>query len=284
MLSQKSKVLLVGVGDWSAKVSRVIEEQNPNLQIQIMSAREFLSQTQSAIEDFVKSQKIELIWITTNPGLQIEVLGKLKSLKCKVILEKPIARNCKELIEIEDAISSSKSEVYLSQPWTYSDIWTHFLDLLGQKGEVDRVVMSRGDNKSRTDISPGVDWIPHDLYLIASIAQKFSIHASEVELISVNQTLERISATVNIGERYSVEIAAGHFPSRIAEVAAYSNLGLMIKLDFLTGEIESRETNGDTLLMLPTGNSLDKMLNHYLTNSMKSDWKIILKLYSSVLQ
>jgi hypothetical protein len=283
MSSQTSKILFIGAGVWSAKVSKIIHEQDPNLEVQVIGAREFLDWSDNSSEYRNALHGNEFVWITTNPSSQSKVLTKLKNIKTKVILEKPIAQNHFELQEIKDAISCSSSDIYLSQPWTYSEIWKKSLFLLSENKSLNKILFKRGDYKVRSDIAPGIDWIPHEIYLVASLVEQYATKNSEVEVEVSSYSPKRISLNVKIGTRLYLEIESGLFPVRIAQASGFANQDLIMTSNFLTGEIKYLETIGVQTELLPTDSSILNMIRHFQSNSPNLNWSLIFKLYSSFL-
>jgi predicted dehydrogenase len=276
-------ILFIGDGEWSSKVSRIILQQDPNFHAEIVGARHFLSVSETSSMYINALHNIEFVWIATNTSLQAKVLEKLKTIKTKVVLEKPIAQTSTELMELKSTIFNSASDVYLSQPWTYSDIWKKFSSLLEQKNSVNKIVIFRGDNRFRSDVTPGLDWIPHDLYLIASVIGQFEIDTSQVDVEIASHTSENISIVIKAGSRICAEINSGFYPTRIAQISGYSDEDLIMTGDFLSGEVKCRENGGETLEVLPTEHSLLNMIRHYQKNSPNLNWDLIFKLYSAIL-
>jgi hypothetical protein len=276
-------ILFIGDGVWSSKVSRIILKQDPNLHTEIVGARHFLSLSDASSVYINALHKNEFIWIATNPSLQIKVLEKLETIKTKIILEKPIARSNTELMELKSTISNSASDIYLSQPWTYSDIWRKFSILLEQKNSVNKIVTFRGDDNFRSDVTPWLDWIPHDLYLIASVIGQFEIDISHVDIEVMSHSLENISIVIKVGSKVRAEINSGFYPTRIAQLSGYSDQDLIMTADFLSGEVKCLELGGETSEVLPTEYSLLNMIRHYQKNSPNLNWDLIFELYSEIL-
>jgi hypothetical protein len=284
MSSQTSKVVFVGAGTWSSKVSRIIQQQDSNIEVQVIGARNFLALSDDSHEYFSAPHDNEFVWITTNPSLQCEVLRKLRKVKTKVILEKPIARTQFELQEIKEAICTSASEIYLSQPWVYSDIWSKTLEMYFKKESVSKIVLEMGDNRIRSDITPGLDWLPHELYFATSIAKQFKAKDSEIEVEILDYSPERISANIKIGSRLHLEIKSGLFSTKIAQASGFAHKDLVFTSNFVTGEIKSLKGICVNSEVLPTDLSILNMITQFRSNSPNLDWSLIFKLYSCFLR
>lgn len=284
MPSQTSKILFIGAGAWSTKVSRILQEQDPNIEVQIISARNFLVLSGNSSEYLAAFDEFEFIWITTNPILQNMVLKNLRIVKTKVIIEKPLALNNFELLEMKEVISISNSEIYLSQPWTHSDIWKKFLRFLTDLKSINKIEFVRGDNKMRPDFAPGVDWIPHDFYLVASLAEIYEIDDSEVHIAILNNSPERISADIKFDSRLRILIDSGIFPTRIAQASGFANQKLVLTTNFVTGEIECLEEVSAFSDVLPSDTTIMNMIRHFRSNSPNLNWDLVFKLYSSILR
>jgi hypothetical protein len=284
MSSQTSKVVFVGAGTWSSKVSRIIQQQDSNIEVQVIGARNFLALSDDSPEYFSAPHDNEFVWITTNPSLQCEVLRKLGKVKTKVILEKPIARTQFELQEIKEAICTSASEIYLSQPWVYSDIWSKTLNLFFEKESVNKIVFEMGDNRIRSDITPGLDWLPHELYFTTSIAEQFKAKDFEIDVEILSYSPERISANIKIGSKLDLEIRSGLFSTKIAQASGFANQTLVVTSNFVTGEIKTLEGVNVESEVFPTDLSILNMISQFRTNSPNLNWNLIFKLYSCFLR
>ena len=284
MSSQTSKILFIGAGAWSSKVTKIIQEQDSNIEVQVISARNFLALSENSPQYFSALHDNELVWITTNPSLQCKVLRKFGKVKTKIILEKPIAQTQLELLEIKEAICTSTSEIYLSQPWIYSDVWNKTLKLFFEKESINKIVFEMGDNRIRTDIAPGLDWLPHELYFATSIAEQFKAKDSEIEVEILNYSPERISAKIKIGGRLNLKIESGLFSTKIAQAFGFANQDLVVTSNFVTGEIMSLDGVSANSEVLPTNLSILNMITQFRSNSPNLNWGLIFKLYSCFLR
>ena len=124
MTSSVNRILLIGDGAWSRKINGVILAQNLEWEVEVISARAFISMESDLIEFAEICEKFDLFWITTTPRNQIQILRQLGKTQKKIILDKPIATNVSEVDLIQDLIQNSQSKIFLSQPWTYSDLWS----------------------------------------------------------------------------------------------------------------------------------------------------------------
>lgn len=284
MSSQTSKILFIGAGTWSSKVTKIIQEQDSNIEVQVISARKFLALSENSPQYFSALHDNELVWITTNPSLQCKVLRKFGKVKTKVILEKPIAQTQLELLEIKEAICTSTSEIYLSQPWIYSDVWNKTLKLFFEKESINKIVFEMGDNRIRSDIAPGLDWLPHELYFATSIAEQFKAKDSEIEVEILNYSPERISAKIKIGGRFNLKIESGLFSTKVVQAFSFANQDLVVTSNFVTGEIMSLDGVSANSEVLPTELSILNMITQFRSNSPNLNWGLIFKLYSCFLR
>jgi hypothetical protein len=125
----------------------------------------FPARTVLATPELLK-EDLDLIWIATRPDIQVKILELLKSRNVKILLEKPLARDLKELAELEKLAKLSNCEIYTSQPWRFSDLW---LKTKNSLVDLNRLKSTRVSPKLRTFVTPDLDWIAHDLYLLADL-------------------------------------------------------------------------------------------------------------------
>ena len=128
--------------------------------------------------------KFDLIWITSTPQNQIVILEQLKQFKKKIVLEKPIVTKESEIGVLQEIIYSSQSQIFLSEPWTFSRLWQETKEiLLTMDGDL-AIQTKRGGILLRPGFPAEIDWGPHDLYLLYDYAHDMGAKISNISLVS----------------------------------------------------------------------------------------------------
>lgn len=207
--SNKS-IVLIGKGDWSNKISKVLLDQDDTLKIEKFSARDFLLKSELEISKIVSGQ---FLWITTTPDLQIELLKKMESLDFRVILEKPVATKTIKIDEVLNLILSLKADTYLSQPWRYSKIWENIRSVIQNVPTPLKIKVIRGGPGVRDYIDPVEDWIYHDLGLIGELIDDYR-ELLEIKILLANS--RNLKINMKVRNIFDIDINVGYFPEKIA--------------------------------------------------------------------
>jgi len=207
--SSKS-IVLIGKGDWSNKISKVLLDQDDTLKIEKFSARDFLLKSELEISKIVSGQ---FLWITTTPDLQIELLKKMESLDFRVILEKPVATKTIKIDEVLNLILSLKADTYLSQPWRYSKIWEDIRSATQNLHTPLKIKVIRGGPGVRAYIDPVEDWIYHDLGLIGELIDYYR-ELLEIKILLANS--RNLKINMKVRNKFDIDLNVGYFPEKIA--------------------------------------------------------------------
>ena len=251
--------------------------------IEVISARAFISMNASSKEYREIITKTDLFWITSTPQNQIQALRKLQNIQTKVILEKPVATEQSEIIALRDLLNNSQCKVYLSQPWTFSSLWEETKRvLLPLQGEI-KIQAIRGGNLSRIGFSPEIDWAPHDLYLLvdyikSSGKESWDGYSVSGELINRNITLR-----YNFGMNLTFEITAGYRDTRQAQWEVHLDGEPVLTLDFETLELTDHRNANPRKFVAHINSPLESMLSAAFQEGPNVDWHLVLKLYEDLL-
>jgi len=279
MTSSVNRVLLIGQGAWSRKINGVILAQNAKWEVEIISARTFISMKSNLIEFTEICEKFDLFWITTTPKNQIQILRQLATIEKKIILDKPIATNVSEINLIEDLIRNSQSKIYLSEPWTYSDLWSKMKTIiLSIKGEV-LIQIERGGSLVREEFPPEIDWTPHDIYLLADYVDSLEKGYRQINLVSREKNNQNILLKYKVGQDRQFEISAGYATERKALWRAYLGGKLLAEVNFNSGELTDHRGLDPIKFAMESENSVMAMLSFISENEPTVDWKLVLSLY-----
>jgi hypothetical protein len=278
--SQKISILFIGAGKWSNKVSEILNEKDSKYVCEVVSSRDFLELNSNSVETAKLFDTFDFIWIATDPKTQLRVLRKVISAKPKIILEKPIAGNKIELEELFDLVTSNPIDVYLSQPWTHSCLWQKIL--MEIKFDTSKIQLSfiRGGEVTRPYLSPILDWIPHDLYLLASVVNFLEISPDEISLLEEDRKSDLLTIRIRLGNRGEAQLIAGKLPTRVAQVEL-SGVGIThCKADFILGELEVKKSSYISKEKVHTLDSITNMLETFTNQPSKVDWILIQYLYA----
>lgn len=279
MTSSVNRVLLIGQGAWSRKINGVILAQNANWEVEIISARTFISMKSNLIEFTEVCRKFDLLWITTTPKNQIQILQQLRETQKKIILDKPIATNVSEINLLEDLLRNSQSKIYLSEPWTYSDLWSKMKTIiLSIKGQV-LIQIERGGSLVREEFPPEIDWTPHDIYLLADYVDSLEKSGCQINLVSREKNNQNILLKYKVGQDRKFEISAGYATERKAQWRAYLEGKLLAEVNFNSGELTDHRGLDPIKFAMESENSIMAMLSFILENEPTVDWNLILNFY-----
>lgn len=279
MTSSVNRILLIGDGAWSQKISRAVTPQNANWEVEVISARTFISMGSNLIEFTEICGKFDLFWITTTPNNQIQILRQLVKTKKKIILEKPIATSVGEIDSISELIHNSSCKIYLSQPWTYSDLWSKMkMLILSIKGEV-LIQAERGGSLVRKEFPPEIDWTPHDIYLLADYLDSLEKAYRQINLESREKNNQHILLKYKVGQERTFEISAGYAIDRKAQWQAYSHGKLLAEVNFDSGEFTDHRGLDPIKFAIKSENPIMAMLSFISENEPMVDWNLILNLY-----
>lgn len=229
MNTYEAKLAIIGRGTWSSKIKSSLESNFQELDIKIFSAREVVSNPK-----LVQKSDFHVIWIATQPSLQLKLVGKLLDMAQTIILEKPLGSNRAEIQSLIQLLQDHPLEVVApSNPWSYETTGLEVVGLMKKEGlDTAKIEITRRGPNRRSYLSPVGDWIPHDLYFLGKIFDS--------ELITFNKiTGNRESAVAKfICERFQTQVTvnSGFTEERVAELT-YSKGTKEIKANFLSGRI-----------------------------------------------
>lgn len=283
MTSLSNKVLFIGAGKWSHKIVQLLESQNPERKTKILSARNFVASDNYGLLKNESLEEFGIIWVATHPNLQINVLDRLQDTSCKVILEKPIAQSLKELDELRALIDCQKSLIFLSEPWTFSELWRNATNvILGYQGLVD-IEAIRGGDLIRSEFSASMDWIPHDFYLMSRLTTRFNLQNDEIKLKSAICNSNTILLKYSLGNGREIGIEAGEFESRKAIWKVFVNGSLEIEINFDKKQLTRKIFDNTVIEDYSIDNPILTMLDVYESSTPTVNWDLILRLYKDAI-
>ena len=280
MNSQTESILFIGHGEWSRKVSSIIVASGSRLEPVVISARDYLDNERAALPKGMNLEDFKFIWITTFPDVQLDILKKLRGLKSKIILEKPLALTIEDIQQLTAIIPKMKSLVYLSQPWTFSNLWESARTQISGYLEDLEIHSVRQGELQREVISPGLDWLPHDLYLLASLMQSKGLKNDELNLLALRGSSTQVFLDYQLGAYVRLSLKAGKSETRRANWSISANAQALLEIDFDSKRITKKDGNVDLIENFDSDNPIINMLESYGAYDSDVNWGLILKLYS----
>ena len=229
MNTYDTKLAIIGRGVWPSRIKSSLESNFQDLDAKVFSARDVVSNSKMVQKDL-----FNVIWIATQPSLQLKLLEKVLNMSQAIILEKPLGSNSTEIQSLIHYITAHPFRVVApSNPWSYETACLETVELIKKEGLIKaKIEITRGGPNRRSYLSPVEDWIPHDLYLLGEIFDSDAIAFTE---ISGNR---ETAVAKFFSERFQTEITvnSGFTKERVAELG-YSKDSKEIKTNFLSGRI-----------------------------------------------
>jgi len=243
-------LLLIGQGKWSEKISKSIASGLPTVSTSIISARKFLSEP-----EIVENCIIDIVWITSRPSMQSQIVSLLADFPGIVIVEKPLGLSLSDFEILENSRIHSEGRLRLSRPWNYSQVWQLFRRDF-PKG-INYLDISRGGPDHGSTIPLHVDWFPHDVFLLTNLFTESMLNCEilqdkmESDLLEIKFIVEDIDVMINFrAGKLSLE--------RVATWKVVDYEGRITKIDFSQNQITL--PNGDYMKVPPSPDSICKML------------------------
>lgn len=230
------------------------------------------------------TRKTDLIWITTTPQNQIQVLKKLQNIETRVILEKPIALTPSDLIELKPLLKNSECKFYLSQPWTFSSLWEEAKRILFSLHGDLKIEAIRGGNLSRVSFPTEIDWAPHDLYLLADYLKTSGNEDGHSYSVSKQLIGRNIVLNFDFGVDFVFELTAGFRENRQAQWRVHEDGRLVLTLDFETLELIDHRSADLKKFVAHKSSPLESMLNAAFQEEPNVDWQFVFKLYGDLVR
>ena len=283
MNSQTESILFIGNGEWSRKASNILVASESRLKPVVISARNFLNTKKQALPEGRILEDFNLIWITTFPEMQLKILEQLQDLNSKIILEKPIALTLEDIKQLHSILPKVKSSVYLSQPWTFSKLWESASTQILQMHEDLEIDALRVGELQRERISPSLDWLPHELYLLASLMQSRELENEYLKLLSSKGSSKEICLDYQVGKDVKINLQAGKSASRRAHWRILAADQIRFEIDFDSKRVTRWEGLGEITEEFNSDNPIINMLESYWGSSSNVNWNLIFRLYSEAI-
>ena len=196
-LNNPKRVLLLGKGAWSNKVSAALSRQKLVSDCIIESARNFEAEGDLNLETF------DLLWIATTPALQLKILRKIQNFNGIIVLEKPIGSDFAEFSQARKLILESGLKVFLSQPWSYS-YHGEIQEIVTKNKHFSELSIVRSGDTLREYINLWLDWSPHDLLMLAKYYPFESVVSSQLTP-AINSGAKRLELELSTGAKVFIQ-------------------------------------------------------------------------------
>ena len=283
MNSQTESILFIGNGEWSRKVSNILVASKSRLKPVVISARDFLNTEKLALPEGRILKDFNFIWITTFPEIQLKILEQLQDLNSKIILEKPIALTLEDIKQLHSILPKVKSSVYLSQPWTFSKLWESASTQILQVHEDLEIDALRVGELQRERISPSLDWLPHELHLLASLMQSTGLRDESLKLLSSRGSSKEVNLDYQVGNDMRVNLQAGKSDYRRAYWRISVADRVILEIDFDTKKVIKTDGPEKITEEFDSDNPIMNMLENYREYKSAVNWNLIFRLYSEAI-
>ena len=180
---------------------------------------------------FEVAEDSEVIWICTKPDWQLELLPKLSKFSGKIILEKPYIFDENSMDTFTELTRSFKGILKLSEPWTYSNIWSSAKNEIRETPNVEFIV-ERGGPTGHNFMSTVMDWLPHDINLLFDL-YGIELLKSKISNIHRKKNQSELEFQISMGNKSSFLFRIGNFEG--SRVASWESKALNI--NFLTSTL-----------------------------------------------
>jgi hypothetical protein len=210
MKSSTSDLVIIGSGVWADKIDDLITNNEENIKIYRIGAREFLKNKENLLQKYFIDKNF---WISTTPINQLYVLEKLINFQSRIILEKPVVTNINQVNTLTRITNNSKNNIFLCEPWKYSSIWFEIKKSLKTSPSPNKVRIQRGGPIKRSYLNPVWDWLQHDLSLISDLLKD---DRENLKLKCFpNKFNESLKLIIVVEGKFEFELNIGFFESRI---------------------------------------------------------------------
>jgi hypothetical protein len=171
----------------------------------------------------------------------------------------------------------------LSQPWTFSKLWESASTQILRNNEKVEIDALRVGELQRERIFPSLDWVPHDLYLLASLLHSKELEIESLKLLSSRGSSKEIRLDYQVGKDLRVNLQAGKSDSRRAYWRISVADQILLEIDFDSKRIVKREGVGVITNEFNSDDPIMNMLGNYRECGSDVNWDLIFRLYSETI-
>ena len=248
-------MLIIGAGVWGQKVNKVLTESGTKTVL--IGAREFMSSGINIRNTITES--VELIWICTQPDLQIKIINTLtNSESTKIIIEKPISSDNLINNKLKEIFLKQRN-LFISRPWNFSPIWINFKKEINATNKIEKLIVMHYGEVLRNHINPPQDWLHHDLCLILDLGFNFE----DVEVVK-NWSEDRQNLQIQFNQNMHFDISGGYRPNRKSSFIIENQSNTKFELDLNNGVFSILRSTGEEMVSkFQNSNSITIMVKYF---------------------
>jgi len=169
------KLGLIGCGNWAQIVSNEILKDNRfKLEGVVCRQKKNLLNINNGItiyqnfESMADSKNFDCLYVAANPDLNKQVFDYIKDKGMPIILEKPLANNYKECLNIVNFLKKNKFPVFTNLPNIYSENFIKTKEYIKKNiKNIKKIIIYEGNfGPFRKNIHPIFDWGIHPFTLV----------------------------------------------------------------------------------------------------------------------
>ena len=255
----KPTILIVGNGKWAQKLEAILKCEPEKYETESIGARELLSN----FNEFSGAEKYDLIWIATTTSNQIKIVESEWRVNQKMILEKPLITSLEHFKALSKALDNGNLTLYASEPWTYSSIWSKFSEIVVDMNP-EKIDVQRSGPCDREYLTAPQDWLPHDLFLIVDLLDRFNCELKMQPTAKWSDDFQKVHLEFQFTNLSKLNLISKKQLTRNAFWEFKTNSGTQIRLDF---EKKAIFKDGNLTYFMKNENPivtfLDSILNRY---------------------
>ena len=259
------KITIVGIGTWGKKIREILSKTNSYI-VEEISSRTILEQKT------IISRPENIVWVTSPPEYQKQIM-KLIDAKY-MILEKPFITNKFEYKKWKQDLPSN---VYLSLPWNYSEMWREIKPIF-EFDQMWNIEIKRSGPIVRPYMTPIADWLPHDLGLIREITNGDNIKV----IRKINLKDEKGTLTLLLGSNIKINWQGGYSEEKTG-LWTISGSTQILQLDFVKSQSLHKTKNENVIVRRYFDNPILEMINQIsgqkATSTLKTEFNIYKKIF-----
>ena len=231
------KLGLIGCGNWAQTVSNEILKNNKfKLEAVVCRKKNSFLNTNNKIsiyqnfKSMLDSKNLDCLYVAANPNVNKQVFNYIKDKKIPIILEKPLANNYRECLNIINFLKKNKFSVFTNLPNIYSDNFIKTKEYIKKnKKNIKKIIIYEGSfGPFRKNTHPIIDWGIHSFTLILKLFDDDKILNIQNKQIKKNYNNNALVSKFNITfeSGINVKLVTGNlFKKKIRLFKIYLNNG-----------------------------------------------------------
>tara|TARA_B100001057_G_scaffold491792_1_gene582799 strand:+ start:138 stop:1031 length:894 start_codon:yes stop_codon:yes gene_type:complete len=212
-------ISVVGCGKWARIIINEISKNKKYNLKSVVCRRDKVSFNNirifRSVEDMIKDNSADCIFVAAEPQLNLEVLTLTKSKKTPLILEKPVTDSYKNMQLLKSIVTENNLIVYPNLINFFSETFNEFKKHIEKNiSKIKKIIIHEGDfGPFRKNINPIWDWGFHSISLLYLIFKdKEFINVKKMDIKSDN-TIRKGNVTkfiFKLNNKIEVNIITGN--------------------------------------------------------------------------